>query len=97
MNKLLSVIFQSLILIGKVDAIPVSDSYRSNGTFIGPDGVTSIFVLVIGGGGGSIYNGDSASGGRADRYLYTNSYSETPGDGITGVIGAGSKRKSYAV
>ena len=54
MNKLLLVIFQYLILIGKVDAIPVSVSYMSNGTWTDPDGVTNIFVLVIGGGGGRI-------------------------------------------
>lgn len=57
-----------------------------SGTWTVPDGVSSVEVLVVGGGGGSDgWSGGSGAGGM----YYTGSYGVTPGAGMTVTVGAG--------
>jgi hypothetical protein len=55
------------------------------GTWTAPTGVTKIFVVVIGGGGGNTANGPGWSGGVAIGY-----YTVVPGTGYAYAVGAGS-------
>jgi len=73
-----------------------SQSYTTNGTFswVAPACVTSVSIVVVGGGGGGNY-GDSgccacsygAQGGGGGGLAYKNSYSVTPGNSYTVVVG----------
>jgi len=75
------------------DLILVSSTFTSSGTFTVPAGITSVSVLVVGGGGGGggpgSGEGSGRGGGAAGGALYNSAYTVTPGANITVTVGAG--------
>jgi hypothetical protein len=76
---------------------PVSESFTSSGTFSVPSGVTSVDVLVVGGGGGGGYGspgspGAGGGGGAGGGLVFFPSYPVTPSGTITVTVGSGGER-----
>src|SRR5690606_15639663 len=73
--------------------------FTSNGTFVVPEGVTTGWVEGCAGGGGGggsagyvANNQHNGGGGGAGQSVIAASYSVTPGDSLSVVIGAGGSR-----
>jgi len=91
---------------GKSNTLTGQQTYTTAGSysFVIPAGVSSITVLAVGGGGGSVgaygpfskdaYGGGGASGGAL---AYYNNYSVTPGQSVAIVVGAGGVGESNLV
>ena len=83
-------------------AAPSSQSYTTAGTYswVAPTGVTSVSAVAVGGGGGtttgSCYCYRTTAGGGGGDLGYKNSYSVTPGNSYTVVVG-GQASDSYFV
>lgn len=81
-------------LLGFANAQPytIKDTFRTNGIFKVPAGVTSITIESWGGGGAGGGNNDAkpgGGGGGGGAYTKVTGYSVTPGDNIAVVVGAG--------
>jgi len=70
-----------------------SQTFTSSGTFVVPDGVTSINVIAVGGGGGAAYCAGSSSysgaGGGGGGLGYRNNISVTPSEVLQVTVGQG--------
>lgn len=58
-------------------------------TFVVPDGVTQVELLVVGGGGGGAQAGSGGGGGSGGEVLYWPSVPVTPGASINVIVGTG--------
>ena len=77
---------------GRYQLITQSSFYETPGTYtwICPDGVTSISMVGIGGGGKSgDWAGGGGGGGAGGSAVYVHSYATTPGQGYTVTVGWG--------
>jgi hypothetical protein len=68
-----------------------AQTYTAPGTYTWtvPAGVTSITLGAIGGGGGGVQKTAGGNGGNGANVAYSNSYTVTPGQSYTIVVGAG--------
>jgi hypothetical protein len=78
------VLVATLVLCSTAHASSIT--FTSSGTFIVPNGVTMVDVLVMGGGGGGA-NGHQGGGGAG--YVGVGTYAVTPGDMIAIIVGFG--------
>jgi len=63
--------------------------FTSNGSFVAPDGVTKVYLSMIGGGGGGSPGDGGQGGGGAGGYVINYPYTVVPGNSYAVVVGSG--------